>query len=301
MDYAERPILAIFLRVAAMALIATMFMLVKYVGERGVATPEIMFWRQAITIPLLLGWLAYRRQLYLLRTTRTASHAGRAATGMAAMGLNFFAAMLLSLAEATTLSFTTPIFAVILSVLLLREHVGRWRWSAVLLGFIGILIITRPGSGELPLLGLLAGLAGGLMVAIVSFQIRDLARTDPPIACVFWFAAFGALMTGLLLPTYMTSHDPIEWLLLLAIGVVGTLGQLLITLSLKYGSVATVIVMDYTSLIWATIYGWLIWDLWPDVFTWLGAPAVIAAGLIIAWREHRLSRAVPPPTAQELD
>jgi drug/metabolite transporter (DMT)-like permease len=267
-----------------------MFMLGKLAGESGIALPEIMFWRQAITVPILAGWLAMVGELGLLKTQRLPVHAGRAAVGMAGMACNFAAAILLPLAEATTLGFTTPLFAVILAAAMMREQVGRWRWLAVALGFTGVLIIAQPGGQPIPPLGAAAGLGAGLLVALVSFQIRDLARTEAPIAVVFYFALFGAAMTLPLQPFVMSGHSTWQWLLLIAIGVVGTLGQLMLTQALRFGSVASVIVMDYTALVWATLYGWLIWDHLPPMATWLGAPAIVAAGITIAWREHRLGK-----------
>ena len=107
---------------------------------------------------------------------------------------------------------------------------------------------------------------------------------------MFYFAAFSVPMTALALPFVMTAHDIAGWLLLLAIGIAGVIGQLLLTAALRFGAIASVIVMDYSSLFWATLYGWLLFDSLPPPSTWLGAPMIIAAGLVIAWREHRLSR-----------
>ena len=134
-----------------------------------------------------------------------------------------------------------------------------------------------------------AGLSG-LIIAIVSHQLRDLGRTEDPIATVFYFALFGAPMAALALPFFMTSHNETQWLLLLSIGVAGTLTQFFLAASLRYGSVASVIVMDYTLLIWSSVYGWLIWDQLPTAATWMGAPLIVGAGLLIAWREHKLMR-----------
>jgi len=293
--------LALALRAGAMVLLATMFMLVKYVNERGVATTEIMFWRQIVAIPLILAWLASRGQLAQLRTTRMASHATRGVTGMIGLFCNFSAATLLPLAEATTLGFTTPLFAVLITAIVLRERVGPWRWAAVLLGLAGVLIITQPGQTPVAPLGLAAGLGAGLAVAVISFQIRDLSRTETPICCVFWFAVYGSMIASIMMPTSMTSHDATEWALLGAIGLAGAMAQVLLTSALRFGQVATVVVMDYTSLIWATLYGWLIWDRLPPTTTWLGAPVIIAAGLIIILREHAKARAVPPSSALEED
>jgi len=297
----DRPLMALGLRALAMVLLSTLFMLVKYVGGRGVAAAEIMFWRQAVSVPLILAALAMTGKLGLLRTKRHGSHAKRAATGMVGLFCNVSAAMLLPLAEATTLGFTTSLFAVLIAATVMRERIGPWRWTAVLLGFAGVLIVAQPGQQPVSMMGVAAGLGAGLLVAFISFQIRDLSRTEAPICCVFWFALFGALMMAVLMPATMTRHDPVTWLLLIAVGTSGTLAQFLLTAALRYGQVATVVVMDYTALLWSTMYGALIWGHMPTATTWLGAPLIIGAGIIITWREHRLAHAVPPTSALEED
>lgn len=301
MPHTERPLYALILRLAGMALIATMFMLVKLAGESGVALPEIMFWRQATTIPLLLAWLGARGELGTLRTRRLGTHGRRAALGTAGMVCNFGAAVLLPLAEATTLGFTTPLFAVLIGALVMGDKVGVWRWAAVLLGFAGVLVIAQPGHAFVSPLGTAAGLGAGLMVALISYQIRDLSRTEAPAATVFYFALFGALIIAPLLPFTMTAHSGRQWAILIALGLAGTLGQLLITAALRHGAVVSVVVMDYTSLIWALLFGWAIWGRLPASATWLGAPLIIGAGLIVLWRERRLAMALSPPTAADAD
>ena len=205
------------------------------------------------------------------------------------MFLNFGAVTLLPLAEATTLNFTTAIWAVILSALILRERVGLWRWSAVLLGFAGVLVIAQPGQSPIPPLGAAVALAAAFMIALISIQIRDLSRTEHPLTIVFWFSAFTLPFLSLAMPFVMTGHTPYQWGLLLGLGVFGLLGQFLLTASLRYGAVASVIVMDYSSLVWATLFGWWVFDRLPPGSTWAGAPLIVGAGLLIAWREHRLS------------
>lgn len=271
-----------------------MLMMVKLAGESGVALPEIMFWRQFLTVPVVLGLLAATGQLSRLKTDRIGAHAGRTLSGMTGMVCNFGATILLPLAVATTLGFTTPLFAVILTALVLRERVGPWRWTAVVLGFAGVLVIAQPGQEPIDLLGAALGLAAGFLVAVISFQIRDLGRTEEPIRVVFYFALFGSALTALALPFYMTAHDPYQWLLLLGCGLTGMIGQFFLTASLRHGAVATVIVMDYLALLWATLYGWAFWDHLPTAATWFGAPLIIAAGVLITWREHRLAKALSP-------
>jgi drug/metabolite transporter (DMT)-like permease len=302
-SHRDRPLFAIALRLAAMVMLSTMFMLIKLAGQRGVSVPEMVFWRQAMAVPLIAGWLLATGHIGLLRTRRLSSHAFRATSGTLGLVCNVTAAMLLLLSVGTTLGFTAPLFAVLITALVLRDRVGPWRWLAVVLGFVGVLIITQPvdliggKSGALPVAGLAAGLGAGVIIAMVSFQIRDLARTEAPIACVFWFALFGPLFAAVLLPFYGLRHEPHIWLLLVAVGLAGTLAQLLITAALRYGAVATVVVMDYTALIWATAYGYTIFGHLPPASTWLGAPLIIAAGLIITWREHHLSKRISPTSA----
>lgn len=289
--------LAIGLRLGAMIVLSTMFMLAKLAGQRGVSLPELIFWRQAMSVPIVFGWLLATRNLGILRTRRTANHAVRAATGTAGLCCNLGAATLLPLPESTTLGFTTPLFAVIITALVLRDKVGVWRWMAVVIGFAGVLIVAQPGGEPIPPLGLAFGLGAGVMIAIVSFQIRDLARTEAPISCVFWFAFYGAVIASILLPIYARPHEPRVWLILLAMGFAGTLAQILMTAALRFGQVATVVVMDYSALIWATLYGWNVWNTLPPHTTWFGAPLIITAGLIITGRERYLSRRISPTSA----
>ncbi|MBW8754777.1 MAG: DMT family transporter [Sphingomonadales bacterium] len=265
-------------------------MLVKRVGESGVSLPEIIFWRQAVSLPIILGYLAATGGMHRLRTRRIGTHSRRAMLGMLNMVFNFGATILLPLAESTVLGFTTPLFAVVLGALVLRDHIGPYRWVAVVLGFLGVLIIAQPGAEPVSTLGIVLGLLCALLLVVINYQIRELGRTEEPITIVFYFAAFGTPIAAIALPFFITAHSAQLWLELIAIGTVGTFAQLLMSASLRFGAVASVIVMDYTSLIWATLYGWVVWDRLPSAATWLGAPLIVAAGLVIAWREHRLGR-----------
>jgi drug/metabolite transporter (DMT)-like permease len=293
----HHPLLPLALRLAAIAALGAMAMFVKLSAEAGIQLIEILFWRQALAIPMILGWLLARGQLHLVKTKRPKAQALRGVYGLIGMFLNFGSITLLPLAEATTLSFTAPIFAVLLTIVLLREKVGVWRWTAVLLGFAGVLIIAQPGGDHLPLFGAAIGLGGAFMIALISIQIADLNRTEQPVTIVLWFAT---MSTGVLLIPLLVfghAHNAHEWLLLLATGVIGSIGQLLLTSSLRFGKVASVIVMDYSALIWATLYGWLVWQVLPPATTWIGAPLIIGAGVVIAWRErvlHKRPRTVEP-------
>ncbi|MGB3165846.1 MAG: DMT family transporter [Alteraurantiacibacter sp.] len=287
----DRPLLALALRLAGIAGFALMAVCIKLAADTGIHIAELIFWRQFVSLPILVAWAMLAGGLHVLKTERPKAHAVRAGYGVIGMLLNFGGVILLPLAEATTLGFTSPIFAVILSILLLKESVGIWRWSAVAAGFLGVIVIAQPGSGQIPLFGALVALGGAFMIALISIQIRDLGRTDRPLVIVFWFALATVILTA---PALAFVHEPLtgeQWLLLLGIGVAGTWGQVLITTALRFGEVSSVIVMDYSSLIWAALLGFLIFGDIPTAGLWLGAPVVIASGIVITWRERVLRKA----------
>ena len=277
------------LRLIAIALLSVMMMCIKRAGEAGVKLPEIMFWRQAFALPVVLVWVGCGAGFSSLRTKRFGAHARRSAMGLTGMVFNFGSVLLLPLAESTTIGFTIPLFATLLSALILKENVGKHRWSAVVFGFVGVLVVVQPGNGHIPPIGAAVGLAAAIMVALISLQVRDLTKTEPSITIVFWFTVLGLPPLALMLPWFMTPHDVREWGLLLAVGVFGAVGQIGLTASLRFAPVSTVIGMDYSSLIWATLFGWLLWDHLPPSSTWIGAPLIVLSGLYIAWREHTLS------------
>jgi drug/metabolite transporter (DMT)-like permease len=281
--------MALLIRLGAAAVLSVMLVFVKLVTESGVSLTETLFWRQLPTVPILLGWFASRGNLAALASNRLPAHGRRAMAGLAGMFLNFGAVTLLPLAEATTLNFTSAIWAVVLSALLLKEKIGPWRWGAVLLGFAGVLVMAQPAGGHVPPFGAAVALGAAFMIALISIQIRDLAQTEHPLTIVFWFAAFSVVPLAAAMPFVMSGHTAYQWTLLGGLAMFGLLGQFLLTAALRFGAVASVIVMDYSSLIWATLFGWWVFDRLPPATTWLGAPLIVGAGLLIAWREHRLS------------
>lgn len=289
-----RPLLALGVRLLAAFALATMAMLVKLAGERGVHLIELIFWRQALTAVLIGAGMMLAGRLALLKTSRLRSHGVRSATGLFGMLFTYGAVLLLPLAEATTLGFTAPIFAVLIAMLLFREKVGPYRWAAVGIGFAGVVVVMQPGGGGhegVTILGVAVGLMAPLMVSFISFQIQDLNKTENPWSIVFWFAALSAPVAALGLPFVIAAHDPQTWIIITAMALMGVLAQILLTTSLRFGSAAVILLMDYTALMWASFYGYYVFDRAAPASLWLGAPLIIGAGLLIAWREHRLAKA----------
>ncbi|HEX8466216.1 MAG TPA: DMT family transporter [Allosphingosinicella sp.] len=278
------------LRVAAATCFAFMAMLVKLGHEAGAGTVELAFYRFAFGLPPLLLWIAASRNFGAWRTRRPLAHAWRAAAGLTTLLLSFSALAWLPLAESATIGFAAPLFSVALSALLLGESVGRHRWTAVILGFVGVLVVMRPEGRDLPPLGLaLAGLAA-FGAGIVTITIRQVGKTEGTQTTVLWFSLLSMAATGCLMPLVAKAHDGATWLLLVALGAVGGFSQICLTASLRYAPVSTVVPFDYSQLLWAVLLGWLIFADRPASTTWLGAAIVIASGLYTLYREHRLGR-----------
>ena len=288
----HRPLLGIVARLGAVVALSVMFALVKLATSRGVGIVETVFYRQLFALPVIGTWIALGPGRQALRTARPRAHVVRMMLGLTAMALNFWGYSLLPLAEATVIGFTVPVFGTALAALLLREPTGVHRWSAVAVGFAGVLIVVQPGGGFLHPLGTAVALAGALMTAAVTIQIRQLGRTEGTATTVLWFTASSLVPLAVLMLWQGHAHEASVWGLLLAIGLAGGLGQLGLTAALRFAPVSVVLPMDYTSLVWATILGAALFGTWPGTSTWIGAPVIIASGLYIVWRERVRGQAV---------
>jgi len=282
----DRPMLAIILRLAAMLMLATTYVCGKLLSDRHVNIAEIVFYRQLFAWPVATAWLVATMGPAAVKTSRIGMHISRSILGMIGMILNFGAVAMLPLAESTSIAFTMPIFATILSAMVLREHIGIHRWSAVILGFVGILVMAHPDAANLASKGVIVALAGAFVTAIISIVLRDLNKSEQAPTIVFWFTTLSLPPLGILALIYGAAHGPAVWGLLVILGMSGGAAQLLMTFALRFGPVSIVIPMDYSQLIWATAAGYIFWSAWPGPATWAGAVLIAAAGLYIAWREH---------------
>jgi drug/metabolite transporter (DMT)-like permease len=286
----HHPLLAIGLRLFAVACLSVMFVTGRVVSERGVNLIETAFYRQLIALPVVFATVAMTSGIRSIPTRRIGVHATRMIVGLAGLLANFLSYILLPPAEAAAIGFTMPIFGTILSALILREATGIHRWGAVLLGFAGVLVMVRPDAGHFPVEGVAVAIAAALLTATVSLILRELGRTDQPGVIVFWFTLLSVAPLGLAMPIYGQAHDAGTWGLLLLIGVVGGIAQICLTAALRFGPVAVVLPMDYSAIIWTTLLGAFIGEGWPMATTWIGAILIIASGLYIAWREHVRAR-----------
>jgi len=281
----------------ATALFAMMSALVKALGDR-IPFPELMFFRNLLALPVVAA-IALRRRA-TLRTRRLGGHVARAMTGIAAMGCSFFALTVLPLAEQTALTYSTPLFVIILSIPFLGERPGPHRWGAVLVGFLGILVIAvgqgaftggaapPPGVTEqMVWLGFLAAAIHGLFSGLTTLLVRQLSATESSATIVLWQSLLMTGMTLLLLPFVWVTPLAAEWPLLLLIGLLGGLAQVLLTEAYASAQVSSLGPYSYTALIWAILLGWLVWGHVPTLSMLAGAALIVGAGLYILHREMR--------------
>ena len=193
-----------------------------------------------------------------------------------------------SLATATTIMFLSPILITLLSIPLLGEKVGIRRWSGILVGFLGAIIVVQPwesgfgGTG----VGVLFLLAAALLNANYQIMTR-VVRHDDPLTTLLFTATAGALVTSLIVPWFWAWPTAFDWLLLVGSGLAGALGHLCLIRALRLAPASVVAPFSYSSLVWATIFGFTIWGDWPNFWTWLGAALIIGSGLYIFHRERR--------------
>lgn len=281
------------LRLLAMLAMSLMFVLVKFIDESGIHLLESLFWRQALVLPFLLFWIWKFAGFHTLKTKRLGSHARRMVMGLTGMSCNFLAMILLPMAEATTINLSVPIFAVVFAAILLGERAGWLRWSAVTLGFIGVVIVLDPGTifasglDARHGLGTVIAITGAIITATISIALRDLGRTENASTIVFYFSLMSMIPLGLALPFVITPHSAEQWLMLAGLGFSGAVVQMTLTASLRLAPVSVVLPMDYSALLWAIALGWYVFGTIPAETTWFGAPLIVASGLFIVWREHR--------------
>nr|WP_314122141.1 DMT family transporter [uncultured Brevundimonas sp.] len=294
------------LRIAAAGSFSIMAAVLKLASLDGVVAPEMLFYRAFFGLPVVLAWvLTQPGGLAGLTTRRPLAHVGRSALGIVSILCVFQTLTLLPLADATTLSFTAPIFATLLSFLILKEAVGPRRWTAVAVGFIGVIVVMRPIPGIMgaadyvvPLEGIVFGLVAALLTAGVTITLRQLRDTEHVAAIVFWFFVGSSIVGAVLLPFVGHWHSPLTFALLIGSGVAGGLAQLFMTASLQKAPVAVVAPFDYLQIVGAIVFGWWLMSTTPTLTTLAGAALIASSGLYTAWREHvRRKAALIRPTA----
>lgn len=285
------------LRAAAALSFSLMYALMKWAATlQQLSAGEMVFYRSLFGLPVVLLWVfGTGSGLAAISSHRPMVHVWRAALGVSGIFLIFQGLRLLPLADATTIGFTAPIFATLLSIVLLKETVGRHRWTAVIVGFLGVLLMVRPGAaGAPPLIGVLFALGGAFVAASVTVTLRQLGKTETATSIVFWFFMACLIAGGVVTVIEGRSMDGTVLAILAAGGLAGGLAQILMTTSLRHAPVSALVPLDYLQLVGAVVLGWALLSNAPTMATLAGAALIAGSGLYTAWRERVLRREITP-------
>jgi drug/metabolite transporter (DMT)-like permease len=277
---------------------AVMTGLVRRVSDTGMHPWEVAFFRNFFSLVVMAPWIL-KAGVAGLRTARLPLYTLRAFVGMVSMLCWFWSVALLPIAEATALGFTAPFFTTILAAVILGEVVRLRRWTAVLVGFVGTLIILRPGSSDLPAFGAAVALAAACTQAGSTIMIKTLSRTESPNAIVAYMTIYLTPMS--LVPALFVWSDPtweqLGWLAL--IGAVGTFSHLCFTRALGAADASAIVPIDFARLVFVALIGMFFFNQIPSVWTWVGSAVIFASGLYVIRREAMAAREGrikhPPP------
>lgn len=274
-----------------------MVSLIKVVGQR-LHIAEILLFRQVIMMLFILPVIV-RNFPDVLKTTQPKLHAARIIFAIFAMLMGFSSFIHLPLANATTIGFAKSFFTTIFAIILLKEVVGPRRWVAMLVGFIGVIVVLRPGFGEefINIYGLMA-VGGAACAAMVMVIIRILTRIDKPVTILSYQGiGVGLLVTPMAIYYWQTPTLP-ELGLLLLIGGVSVFAQMGNILAFRAGEASSIAVVEYIRLIYAVAIGFLVFGNWPDTTVFVGAAVIIGAAVYTILREAQLGKKPVPATTE---
>lgn len=305
----SRPLAAILLKVSSIAVFVGMQSFIKLAGV--VPAGQIVFYRSffaMVPILILLAWTGELRTAF--HTDRPGRHVVRGLVGVSSMALGFFALTRLPLPEAIMLNYAQPLLVVVISALVLGETVRIFRWTAVGIGFVGVLIISWPkltlltspdGMGSAEALGVVAAIVAAAISAVALLQVRALVATDKSSTVVIWFSMTASAAGLLTLPFGWSPLTAWQVFFLVMSGICGGIAQVLMTEAYRHASVATVAPFEYSSMLFGLVVGYLLFADIPTIHSIVGGAIVVGSGLMIIWREQRLglergkARKVTPP------
>lgn len=289
-----RPLVGIAFKVASVVVFIVMASLIKAVSDT-IPPGQAVFFRSFFAMPVIVVWLIYRHELARgLRTVNPMGHLWRGVVGTMAMGLGFAGLAFLPLPEVTAIGYAAPLLTVIFAAMFLGEQVRAFRITAVGLGIVGVMIVLSPrltvgaGMNNAETLGALLVLGGAVFAALAQVFVRKLVQTENTASIVFWFSATASVLALLTLPFGWVVPDPFTLMLLVLAGLLGGIGQILLTSSYREADASVIAPFEYVSILFALIIGYTIFDEVPTLTMLAGAALVVFAGVLIIWRERQL-------------
>ncbi len=273
----------------AILLFAAMDTLIKFLTA-GYPVPQLMFVRSLVAFLLVGGYTLWRGGgIAAMRTRRPWGHVWRAFAGLISMGCFFYAFRELPLADVYVLSFAGPLFITALSAPLLGEPVGWRRWAAVVVGFGGVVVMAQPSAGA-PLVPVLVGLCAALFYALAALAVRGLSRTETSASIVLYLLLTTTVVSGALTVPVWTAPTASALGLMALVGAIGAGAQVLLTQAFRRAPPAVVAPFEYTGMVWASLFGWMVFGDLPTAPVLLGAMVIIGSGLYILHRETMAER-----------
>ncbi len=265
----------------------TMNALIKYLSDT-YPLAQLLFFRNIVGVPIMLAIVLHAGGFAALKTSRVGLHIVHAAIAVTGVILLIYSIGQLDLSETISVTYMAPLMITALSVPLLKEYVGPRRWAAILVGFVGVLVLARPGTDFNPVILIL--LTGTFCFACVVNIRRILSVTDHSAAIVFYFTLAGSIAGAIAMMWSWVTPDALGWALLLASGACGAAAQLSLTGAIKAAPVAVIAPMLYLSLVLGVTIDILFWGIHPATTTYVGAGIIIAAGLYTIYRDAMLAR-----------
>lgn len=290
------PKRGILLKLAAVAAFVVMQALIKALDGR-VPAGEVVFFRSLAALPVILVWLAWQRELKVgLKTNNLMGHFWRGAIGTLAMGLGFAGLAMLPLPEVTALQYAAPILVVVFAAMFLGEQVRVFRLTAVALGMIGVLIVLSPrltalSEGQVEAvqaLGAVIVLMSAVFAALAQIFVRNLVQRERAATVVLYFMLTSMLLSLLTIPYGWVMPTAFDLAVLVAVGLLGGVGQGLMTSAYRFADASVIAPFDYASMLLAIIVGYVVFAEVPTLATLSGAALIVLAGILIIWRESRL-------------
>lgn len=293
----DRPLLGIACKLLATVLFAVLFAAIRWLGP-DFPIGEMVFFRGGLGALVVVIAGLFTGGPALLKTNNIRSHALRSSAGTIAMFCNFAAYTLLPLANATAIGFAAPLFVVVMAAFILSERVHIYRWSAVIIGFLGVIVIAGPEASlsRSALYGALFALGGAGLQGAAMVLIRRMSAYEHSITIAFYFMLTSTIVSLLTLWFGWQIPTASETAVLLLAGISGGLGQIFLSFSYRYSEASVLAPFDYAAMIWAVILGYLIFGELPAPQVWVGGAVVISSGLLILWRERMLGRQRPLPS-----
>ena len=289
-----RPLHGIGLKLAAVLAFILMQSLIKGAAAH-VPPGQVVFFRSFFAIPVIFIWLAIRGQLSEgVRVQQPMGHVWRGLMGTIAMGLGFAGLLYLPLPEVTAIGYAAPLLTVIFAAMFLGEVVRGFRIGCVVLGMVGVTVVLAPRLTGLDphdtaaAFGAMLVLAGAVFAALAQVFVRKLVLTEKTPAIVFWFSCTATGLSLLTIPFGWVWPIGWEWPLLIACGLLGGVGQILLTQAYRYADASLVAPFDYASMLFSLLIGYYIFTEVPTLSTLAGAALIILAGCLIIWREAYL-------------